>query len=111
MAAAPQLSQSMPSSWRQYTGPIHLNTIGSAHVACLVHQGLFLRCAAQCGGNLSAQMASRHQLFCQPFHQLRREEPLPAQALDELESRLHAAGNGVTVRASEERARASEPES
>ena len=83
----------------------------AAHVACLVHQGLFLRCAAQCGGNLSAQMASRHQLFCQPFHQLRREEPLPAQALDELESRLHAAGNGVTVRASEERARASEPES
>ena len=32
-----------PSSWRQYTGPIHLNTIGSAHIACLVHEGLFLR--------------------------------------------------------------------
>ena len=43
MAAAPQLSQSMPSSWRQYTGPIHLNTIGSAHLACLVHDGLFLQ--------------------------------------------------------------------
>ena len=98
-AAAPQLSQSMPSSWRQYTGPIHLNTIGSAHLACLVHEALFLRCAAHCGGNLSAQMASRHQLFCQPFHQLRREEPLPTQALDELESRLHAAGDRVAMRA------------
>lgn len=89
MPAAPQLSQSMPSSWRQYTGPIHLNTIGSAHIACLVHQGLFRRCAAQCGGNLSAQMASRHELFCERFDQLRREEPLPTKALDELECKLH----------------------
>ena len=95
MPAAPQLSQSMPSSWRQYTGPIHLNTIGSAHVACLVHQGLFRRCAAQCGGNLSAQMASRHELFCERFDQLRHKEPLPTQALDELERRLHAAGDGA----------------
>jgi len=97
MPAAPQLSQSMPSTWRQYTGPIHLNTIGSAHIACLVHRGLFRRCAAQCGGNLSAQMASRHELFCERFDQLRREEPLPTQALDELEHRLHALGRDGEV--------------
>ena len=90
MPATPQLSQSIPSTWHAFSGPIHLNTIGSAHIACLVHAGLFRRCAAQCDGNLNltARMASRHE-------QLRREEPLPTLALDELEQRLHA--SGVTV--------------
>ena len=73
-----------------FVGPIHLNTIGSALVACSIHKGLFRRCASHCQneGNLSAHMAERHS-FCEQLDKLRREEPLPRRELDKLEQELH----------------------
>ena len=97
MAAKPSLAHHIRPDWQNYAGPVHLNTIGSASIACLVHQGLFHRCAPHCEGNLSAQMAERHELFCGRFDQLRREDPLPRKELDGLEQRLHTSNSDASA--------------
>lgn len=90
LPAHPQLSRLIFADWRWFHGPIHLNTLGSAMVACAVHLGLFLRCADACGATLAQHMQRRRDAFCAPLDTMRLGEPPPLKELNQLELALHA---------------------